>query len=57
MRHAYVDRNSCLGGPDFLKNPLDRLLDKNYTAGIRAVIDERGIPHRLRPRHREAAPR
>ncbi|RYF64340.1 MAG: gamma-glutamyltransferase family protein, partial [Comamonadaceae bacterium] len=24
MRHAYVDRNSYLGDPDFVKNPLDR---------------------------------
>ena len=30
MRHAYVDRNSYLGDPDFVKNPLDRLLDKDY---------------------------
>ena len=28
MRHAYVDRNSVLGDPDFVTNPLDRLLDK-----------------------------
>jgi gamma-glutamyltranspeptidase/glutathione hydrolase len=39
MRHAYVDRNSYLGDPDFVKNPLDRLLDKGYAAKIRAVID------------------
>ncbi len=39
MRHAYVDRNSYLGDPDFVKNPLARLLDKNYAAQIRAVID------------------
>ncbi|WP_409334684.1 gamma-glutamyltransferase [Bradyrhizobium sp. AUGA SZCCT0124] len=39
MRHAYVDRNSYLGDPDFVKNPLERLLDKNYAAKIRAVID------------------
>ena len=32
MRHAYVDRNSYLGDPDFVKNPLDRLLDKAYAA-------------------------
>ena len=24
MRHAYVDRNSYLGDPDFVQNPLDR---------------------------------
>jgi gamma-glutamyltranspeptidase/glutathione hydrolase len=30
MRHAYVDRNSYLGDPDFVKNPLDRRLDKGY---------------------------
>ncbi|MHC2499568.1 gamma-glutamyltranspeptidase/glutathione hydrolase [Bradyrhizobium barranii subsp. barranii] len=40
MRHAYVDRNSYLGDPDFVKNPLDRLLDnQNYATKIRAVID------------------
>jgi gamma-glutamyltranspeptidase/glutathione hydrolase len=39
MRHAYVDRNSYLGDPDFIKNPLSRLLDKNYAATIRAAID------------------
>ncbi|KJC59037.1 gamma-glutamyltranspeptidase [Bradyrhizobium sp. LTSPM299] len=39
MRHAYVDRNSYLGDPDYVKNPLDRLLDKAYAAKIRAVID------------------
>ena len=39
MRHAYVDRNSYLGDPDFVKNPLERLLDKNYATKIRAVID------------------
>jgi len=30
MRHAYVDRNSYLGDPDYVKNPLARLLDKDY---------------------------
>jgi len=38
MRHAYVDRNSYLGDPDFVKNPLDRLLDKTYAAKIRSAI-------------------
>ena len=39
MRHAYLDRNSYLGDPDFVKNPLERLLDKRYAAQIRATID------------------
>jgi gamma-glutamyltranspeptidase/glutathione hydrolase len=39
MRHAYMDRNSYLGDPAFVKNPLDRLLDKNYAEAIRATID------------------
>src|SRR6266699_568165 len=39
MRHAYVDRNSYLGDPDFVKNPLDRLLDKGYAEKVRAAID------------------
>ncbi|HEY1229766.1 MAG TPA: gamma-glutamyltransferase, partial [Ramlibacter sp.] len=39
MRHAYMDRNSYLGDPAFVKNPLDRLLDKNYAAAIRQAID------------------
>ena len=39
MRHAYVDRNSYLGDPDFVKNPLGRLVDKAYAETIRAAID------------------
>ena len=38
MRHAYVDRNFSLGDPAFVDNPLDRLLAKDYAAGIRAKI-------------------
>ncbi|MBF6029603.1 gamma-glutamyltransferase [Pseudomonas sp. P115] len=38
MRHAYVDRNSYLGDPDFVKNPIEHLLDKNYAAKLRAAI-------------------
>ena len=51
MRHAYVDRNSYLGDPDFVKNPLDRLLDKNYAANIRAVIDpnKAGVSQDIKP--------
>jgi gamma-glutamyltranspeptidase/glutathione hydrolase len=39
MRHAYVDRNSYLGDPDFVGNPVERLLDKSYAAKLRAAID------------------
>jgi len=51
MRHAYVDRNSYLGDPDFVKNPLARLLDKNYAARIRAVIDPKkaGVSKDIKP--------
>ena len=38
MRHAYMDRNTYLGDPAFVKNPLDRLLSKDYAARIRAAI-------------------
>ncbi|MCT4498838.1 gamma-glutamyltransferase [Pseudomonas sivasensis] len=39
MRHAYVDRNSYLGDPDFVKNPIEHLLDKNYAAKLRDAIE------------------
>ncbi|MEW6704346.1 MAG: gamma-glutamyltransferase [Pseudomonadota bacterium] len=51
MRHAYVDRNSYLGDPDFVKNPLERLLSKDYAAQIRAAIDpaKAGVSKDLKP--------
>ena len=51
MRHSYVDRNSYLGDPDFVKNPLDRLLSKDYAAKIRAVIDpaKAGVSKDIKP--------
>ncbi len=51
MRHAYVDRNSYLGDPDFVKNPLDRLLDKGYAEKIRAAIDPQkaGVSKDIKP--------
>ncbi|MDE3177718.1 MAG: gamma-glutamyltransferase [Pseudomonadota bacterium] len=39
MRHAYVDRNNLLGDPDFVKNPVETLISKEYAAKIRAAID------------------
>jgi len=38
MRHAFVDRNSALGDPDFVKNPVDKLISKDYAAEIRTRI-------------------
>src|ERR1035437_216741 len=38
MRHAFMDRNTFLGDPQFIKNPLDRLLSKSYAASIREKI-------------------
>ena len=51
MRHAYVDRNSYLGDPDFVANPVARLTDKAYAAQIRAAIDpnKAGISKDLKP--------
>ena len=39
MRHAYVDRNSLLGDPVFVRNPVEKLLTPDYAALIRAQID------------------
>jgi gamma-glutamyltranspeptidase/glutathione hydrolase len=51
MRHAFVDRNSYLGDPDFVDNPLDLLLDKDYAAQIRTVIasNQAGFSEDIRP--------
>ena len=60
MRHAFLDRNTLLGDPAFVANPLDRLLSPDYAAAIRATIpqDRAGVsalltpgtpPHRERP--------
>jgi len=38
MRHAYRDRNSYLGDPDFVDNPLARLLSPQHAQEIRARI-------------------
>jgi gamma-glutamyltranspeptidase/glutathione hydrolase len=38
MRHAFVDRNFLLGDPEFVSNPLNKLLSKDYAAEIRSLI-------------------
>lgn len=36
---AFADRLACVGDPRFVRNPLDRLLDKAYAAARRREID------------------
>ncbi|MBZ9761292.1 gamma-glutamyltransferase [Mesorhizobium sp. CA8] len=52
MRHAYVDRNSALGDPDFVDNPVSKLLDKSYAKDIRDKIDpfRAGVSKELMPK-------
>ncbi|MGU7768586.1 gamma-glutamyltransferase [Burkholderia sp. MR1-5-21] len=38
MRHAYEDRNTLLGDPNFISNPVDKLTSKEYAAEIRKRI-------------------
>jgi gamma-glutamyltranspeptidase/glutathione hydrolase len=51
MRHAYVDRNSYLGDPDFVKNPIAHLLDANYATKIRNSIEpnKAGVSAEIKP--------
>lgn len=39
LRHAYMDRNTYLGDPAFVHNPVDRLLSETYAAEIRSKIE------------------
>jgi gamma-glutamyltranspeptidase/glutathione hydrolase len=45
MRHAYRDRNTYLGDPAFVDNPIARILSADNTAAIRAQIQ----PNRATP--------
>jgi gamma-glutamyltranspeptidase/glutathione hydrolase len=44
MRHAFLDRNTLLGDPAFVSNPLQRLLSPDYAAEIRSHIGPRATP-------------
>lgn len=45
MLYAYSDRNKYLGDPDFVNNPVDRLLSPDYAAFVRSQIpNDRAIP-------------
>ena len=52
MRHAYVDRNTSLGDPDFVDNPVKKLLDKQYAKEIREKINpfKAGVSQELMPK-------
>jgi gamma-glutamyltranspeptidase/glutathione hydrolase len=45
MRYAYRDRNTYLGDPAFVENPIARLLSMHHAEAIRARI----LPHRATP--------
>ncbi|HEX3233334.1 MAG TPA: gamma-glutamyltransferase [Gemmatimonadales bacterium] len=44
MRRAFTDRNTYLGDPAFVRNPVDRLLSKAYAAEQRRSIGQRATP-------------
>jgi gamma-glutamyltranspeptidase/glutathione hydrolase len=45
MRHAYIDRNTAFGDPDFVPDPSQRLLAPEYIAALRAAVDpDRATP-------------
>lgn len=50
MRHAFADRSGLLGDPDFVRNPVERLIDKAYAAKIRDAIkpDKAGVSSEIR---------
>ncbi|MGE0420471.1 MAG: gamma-glutamyltransferase, partial [Acetobacteraceae bacterium] len=43
-RHAFLDRNTWLGDPAFVRNPIQWLLSPAYAAEIRARITDRATP-------------
>jgi gamma-glutamyltranspeptidase/glutathione hydrolase len=45
MRYAFADRNSQLGDPDFVNNPVAKLISKDYAATIqKKILKDRATP-------------
>ena len=45
MRYGFTDRNSDLGDPDFVNNPVDRLISKSYAASIsKKILSAKTLP-------------
>lgn len=45
MLRAHADRNTYLGDPNFVNNPVERLISKEYAAQLRAtIVDNRATP-------------
>lgn len=45
MRYAFYDRNNQLGDPDFVKNPVEHLISKDYSDQIeQRILDVRATP-------------
>lgn len=45
MRYAFYDRNHLLGDPDFVSNPTEKLLSKDYAEQIRQqILDVKATP-------------
>lgn len=59
MRRAYADRNTALGDPAFVENPVARLISEDYARTLRAGIDpDRATPSSgIRPDPSLIAPR
>lgn len=49
MRAAFKDRNSALGDPDFIDNPVAHLVSKDYAASLRPAIDARRAGEKTAP--------
>lgn len=47
MRYAFYDRNNQLGDPDFVSNPVEKLISKDYAEQVRQkILDLQASPSR-----------